>query len=902
MSVPNNYNIINENIKDFYSDIFLNDIDEITNQLKNKVKTEDIFNEKSIRKNDIEKHKKLLISNYIIPLTYLIYSYIYIKFYNYQFKNQIIVENKLNYEMYKFVFSHKNPIIRKVNIFLYKYYKDQLHGNKKIDFTIDDVKNGTIKDNTIKFIEDMNNVLKDDTKDLNILKNITSNLEKAILKINNIGEIIKSITNKELEKNTNIYTIIDELSVKKELNIKKFSDYETKYNNFQTSYLELIKTNIKTININILKLSIEIDQNNIIKEDDIKLAKITEIKKIYDNKSDNENKKYENYKEIIEYNIEINQFLNKGKKLINLFFSTNKKNKKINDIIKNIKDNKIDIIEKIYCIILLIEKPNSTSIPNTNTKIEDKIKFIINIKPLKNKLSNQLLNQYIYIYKSIIYYEIIESNYLFKKNNSNESPIYKYENDNENYIEKQKNDFYKLFEKYIDNIIKNNKSKKNILNRIKDDYILKKENLMNDKNIIEERSAQYTKKTQNINNKLTKIEIEIKKLESTKSECIRKQNEISGLRPYGNINEIRKRIKDTINNLPYLKEKLKSDNIQKIKDAIDITTLKIVVNDFFINTINELTNLIETNKSNKASLTTKEKEIIIKSKEYDEIQKNIIETILSNIGLETNNNNSKQNYFNTINKVIKNIDSEKNENEKNIFLDNCNNEFDLLDKILKDINNKIAVMDFNRIDNKLYFLYQKDDINEIYKIYFFNLVNNENNFWKQILEKFSGNAKNKLLKNMKLNNKKPITDDDINIHLMNKIIIDLNKYFIENKEDFLKKIIEIFNNNENNNLVSFLDQYKEYKDGLILKINNLLDKINNNELKLIDIKKINEITNNFVPIIKKKEERIKKIIEHVNDKIDTKGKYTVIIPSTDVLFLYIINLLIIIDFLIHFYE
>jgi len=397
MSVPNNYNIINENIKDFYSDIFLNDIDEITNQLKNKVKTEDIFNEKSIRKNDIEKHKKLLISNYIIPLTYLIYSYIYIKFYNYQFKNQIIVENKLNYEMYKFVFSHKNPIIRKVNIFLYKYYKDQLHGNKKIDFTIDDVKNGTIKDNTIKFIEDMNNVLKDDTKDLNILKNITSNLEKAILKINNIGEIIKSITNKELEKNTNIYTIIDELSVKKELNIKKFSDYETKYNNFQTSYLELIKTNIKTININILKLSIEIDQNNIIKEDDIKLAKITEIKKIYDNKSDNENKKYENYKEIIEYNIEINQFLNKGKKLINLFFSTNKKNKKINDIIKNIKDNKIDIIEKIYCIILLIEKPNSTSIPNTNTKIEDKIKFIINIKPLKNKLSNQLLNQYIYI-------------------------------------------------------------------------------------------------------------------------------------------------------------------------------------------------------------------------------------------------------------------------------------------------------------------------------------------------------------------------------------------------------------------------------------------------------------------------------------------------------------------------
>ena len=43
MSIRNNYKIIREDTRDFYNDIFLSDITDITNQLKNKVKTEDIF-------------------------------------------------------------------------------------------------------------------------------------------------------------------------------------------------------------------------------------------------------------------------------------------------------------------------------------------------------------------------------------------------------------------------------------------------------------------------------------------------------------------------------------------------------------------------------------------------------------------------------------------------------------------------------------------------------------------------------------------------------------------------------------------------------------------------------------------------------------------------------------------
>lgn len=914
MSVPNNYNIINQNIKDFYSDIFLNDIDEITNQLKNKVKTEKIFQNKNIKKDDVEKHKELMITNYIIPLTYLIYSYIYIKFYNNQFKNQIAVENKLNYEMYKFVFSHKNPIIRKVNIFLYKYYKDQLHGDKKIDFTIDDVKNTTMKDNTIKFIEDMNNVLKDDTKDLNILKNIHDNLNKAENRISDIIIIINEIIRKYNEtlqqqqqqlplfNNENIYKKINDFSIKK-IDIVKFKIIESEYNNFYTSYLELIKTNIKTININILKLN-DIDENNIIHEDKIYfqginingIKSIEVIKTIYTTIYTQEKEKYDNYKIIIQHNIELNQLLNKGKKLINLFFSIDisKLNKKMNEIVKNIKNNKEAIITKIYAIISLIVKAQ------TSLKIDEIMSFI----NTNDTSSNKLLEQYIYIYRSIIYYEIIEFNYLFKKNNTHEDAIYDDYN-NENYFKEQRKKFYELFENYIDDITKNNKSKNSILNNIKDDYILKKENLINDKNIIEERSIQYIKKTQNITNKLTKIEIEIKKLENTKNDCIKKQKEISSLILRSGIIESRKRIMDIINNLPYLKENF-YDKISSIIDNInDNSLLKSEVNTFFVNTIiNELTNSITQFQLNKSDLTTKEKESIIKNKEYDEIQKNIIDTILSNIGIETNNNNSKQNYFNTINKVIKNIDSEKNQNEKNVFLDKCNSEFDILDKILKEIDDKITIMDFSRTDNKLFFLYEKDSINKTYKYYFSDLVGNKKDLFNKFESTLNNPDKIFLRKNMKLKVTNLITDIDINIHFMNKIIIDLNKYFIENKEDFFKKFTEIFNNNENNNLVSFLDQYKKYKDDLILKINNLLDKINNNELKLIDNTKLdsNNLTNNFLPKIQKKQDRINKIKEHQNDKTDKRGKYTIIIPSTDVLFLYIINLLIIIDFLTYFYE
>jgi hypothetical protein len=876
MSIPNNYKIINENIKDFYNDIFLNDINTISTRLKDKVKTVDIFNEKSIKTDNKNKHKNVIVGNYIIPITYLIYSYIYIKFYNYQFKNQIIIENKLNYEMYKFVFSHKNPIIRKTNIFLYKYYKNQLDGNKKIDYTIEDVKIGTMKDNTIKFLEDMNNILKDDTKDLNILKNINDNFDKSIIKIKNIGDIIsdiiKKIPGESYTTSTNIYTKIDDLSIKKK-NIKDFLNYESEYNNFCSIYQELIKTNIKTININILKLNTKI---NIINEDNIILDDINIKKKLYLTEYGEEKQKYQLYKNIIESNIEVNQFLKKGKKLIDTLFSTNKSDKKINDIIKNIKTNKEDIIKKIYYIITQISVTSTISIE----------KIVNNIDTYKSP-KNELLDQFIVIYKSIIYYEIIEFNYLFKKNNIEEKEIYNYKL--ENYIDTQRNTFNGLFEEYIDNISKNNKSKKNILNTIKDDYILKKENLTNDKDIIDDRSAQYNKKNKNIKNKLTKIEVDLNNLKGIVKSCDKIKKDILNLNIRGDNSSYKSKIMEMTNSLPYLKTE-HSDNINKqIEDLMNSTpysalslpdkikSLKKTVGEYYDDPIiKELNNSIAKLQISKTNLDTKNKESLTKNKEYDNMQKNIINIIISNIGTDINNN-TKQSYFNTINTRIKNIDTEKNENEKDLIKNNCNIEFDMLDKILKNIDNKLSIIEFNKIDNKLYFFYKKDDIYKLYNNYFNDMT------------KSKKNADNLLT----------ISNSNKYNNFMNTILKELNKYFIENKEDFFKKIQEIFNNNNNNNLISFLDQYKKYKDELIFKINDLLDKINDDKLKLnLNNKNIPK----FIPLIKKKQDRIKKILDHVNDKIDTKGKYTVIIPSTDVLFLYIINLLIIIDFLTYFYE
>lgn len=76
-----------------------------------------------------------MIIYYIIPLVYLVYSYVYIQF-NKQQKLRIMYrETKIKYEMYAFLFDRRNPVIKKVNVYFHETFK------KKIKYRVMMIKN-----------------------------------------------------------------------------------------------------------------------------------------------------------------------------------------------------------------------------------------------------------------------------------------------------------------------------------------------------------------------------------------------------------------------------------------------------------------------------------------------------------------------------------------------------------------------------------------------------------------------------------------------------------------------------------------------------------------------------------------------------------------------------------------
>ena len=128
-----------------------------------------------------------------------------------------------------------------------------------------------------------------------------------------------------------------------------------------------------------------------------------------------------------------------------------------------------------------------------------------------------------------------------------------------------------------------------------------------------------------------------------------------------------------------------------------------------------------------------------------------------------------------------------------------------------------------------------------------------------------------------------------NKSIKNKVSI----YFANNKTN---NFIEYLTNNEIIKNNKFFENYMNNYNALTEKIKNLLDKINNGELKKIESSpKINDE-------LKNKKEKIIKSCTNRNINLTKKGKYTVILPYTDVLFLYFIDLLIIIDYITTMYE
>ena len=96
-----NYAILNNLLDDVdYAYIYDQKIDDFFKLYKSKIKT--IFFETPDNKKTQRRH---IIKNYIIPISYLLYSYIYTKYYNIQLKKSIKNESDTIYEMYGFLFN-----------------------------------------------------------------------------------------------------------------------------------------------------------------------------------------------------------------------------------------------------------------------------------------------------------------------------------------------------------------------------------------------------------------------------------------------------------------------------------------------------------------------------------------------------------------------------------------------------------------------------------------------------------------------------------------------------------------------------------------------------------------------------------------------------------------------------
>jgi hypothetical protein len=120
--------------KDFYDEIFMKRLNNFTNYWKDKVDvTKIVLNEHKI-------HKERIINDYIIPISYLIYSFIYTKYSRFQFIKNLQIENNLNYTMYKEFFNNKQEYdficLQEINI---KQW-DNISTNMALDnYNIDDM-------------------------------------------------------------------------------------------------------------------------------------------------------------------------------------------------------------------------------------------------------------------------------------------------------------------------------------------------------------------------------------------------------------------------------------------------------------------------------------------------------------------------------------------------------------------------------------------------------------------------------------------------------------------------------------------------------------------------------------------------------------------------------------------
>jgi len=301
----------------------------------------------------------------------------------------------------------------------------------------------------------------------------------------------------------------------------------------------------------------------------------------------------------------------------------------------------------------------------------------------------------------------------------------------------------------------------------------------------------------------------------------------------------------------------------------------------------------EFNKKIKKKKKEKLNELIIIFKELTDeyIEKNLI-YIKSQI-------NEKKDQKEKYDEKIKNLDEEEKEkitNKELLVLEETH-----ISTYIKKIETMLKTIESEKLSNNK----KIDELNKL-EILFTNIFNYNDNINKKFEEMEFNSYQNKILYFIIKDSISKIIPEIMNKTNKNsKILNEINEYFIKKKYNFLKEIQKYNDNIESN---YFFESYNKHIIEIENKINNLLLSVNSNIINYSN-KNIDKFNKN----LSKKIDSIKNLEPNIEIIFDNKYKYRKlnrdiknnkinIPPYTNIYFIYIIFLLIIVDYLTLLYE
>ena len=852
------------------------------------------------------KHASRSSDTFIIPLLYLIYAYIYVKYNKIEKYSENKKNNILNVDILKIIFSHKNPAIKNVNVFLYNSFNKKDNKDTKL------LENKNENESKLKFLMENSSI---NNKILNVLNKIKIIWDKEEEPVNEYIEIIldflenfvellqflKKIYNRNYsiagvapvagspQYIINIYglsgaiaiTNMNDLYIYIE-NLKNINfissdkkDYNEKLNSLSQSLIKLKTYNlVKKIDDNIFTEINNLITTNCTIYKTYLLIGITYDKPALEAQFNSINK----YKKIgTDNRTNINELITEFDNKKDLFeklndANINLKNNAYKSELKQINEN---ILEGHHAVQAVPAAPPAPAIPavpaipGLNDLITKKYDYDEIFLSIKNIIKNE--NAFL-------------DNTEFKSNN-NEIKKYKVDiSGNFRKLEKTKkkdiDEKVKLYEKEL-KILENQK--------IKLDVLLAKNN----------------------KNEISKIDNEINRL----------NGEISKLK---NIND--RDLQTEFNNLkssPRYRGGVKIYKIGGIDTDIDFPTYK-----------------DQRKKENSDKITESNKKISEKEKEKFEIKqkkdKLAEDKKIIDLQISTYKDSIKKLSINKTN--LNNFSKVNNKSDFLNIFDDFINYSDLISK-------KIDAEQLNKVKDKFYYLlFTKDNLKNLYDISSGNIdkiITNKTKIHsnitisdphytsiKNVLNKISKNANN--LKYERDIISKYILFYEKIIDLKNKFMIQSSPPTFINKDilDELKTFLIFFNYTVINNINTYFER-KAKKDPSIF-INSLLDlyqKQNPQNESLVFIEQIKKIDNDLTNEIQSVLNKIYVNLENEKDKLinidlstiqkstlintikessenyekntNISGKYKKVIPYTDIILAYFLELSYIIDILDH---